>query len=151
MLPPGQLADIIDVPWTPRYLDKDFLQQKYEVERLSAEELAALVPCAVSTVIKYLRVHGIAVRDSGDNIRRQRGVGYGRRIAGREQVEHKAELATIAKMADLRRQGFSYWKIADILNSMKIPTKTRRGKWHARSVQQILDRHKASESVSTVT
>jgi hypothetical protein len=44
-------------------------------------------------------------------------------------------------MVELRGKGFSYWKIADILNAMKVPTKTRKGKWHARSVQQILGWH----------
>jgi hypothetical protein len=42
-------------------------------------------------------------------------------------------------MKQLREQGFSYWKIADVLNTMKIPTKTRRGQWLARSVQKVLD------------
>ena len=101
--------------------------------------MAVLVPCSVSTVLKYLRVHGIPVRASGDNVRRKRSLRYGVRVEGRQQVVHKAEMATIQNMAHLRLQGFSYWKIADILNSMRVPTKTRRGKWHARSVQQILD------------
>ncbi|MCX6126171.1 MAG: hypothetical protein NTV34_15675 [Proteobacteria bacterium] len=46
----------------------------------------------------------------------------------------------LLKMQNLRSQGFSYWKIADILNTMKVPTKTQRGRRHARSVQQMLDR-----------
>lgn len=41
-------------------------------------------------------------------------------------------------MRELRDQGFSYWKIADVLNAMKVPTKTRGGKWLARTVQAIL-------------
>ena len=41
-------------------------------------------------------------------------------------------------MNDLRAQGFSYWKIADIFNSMKIPTQMGKGKWHAKTIHQIL-------------
>jgi hypothetical protein len=49
-------------------------------------------------------------------------------------------MENIERMNRLREQGFSYWKIADILNSMGVPTKTRKGPWQARSVQQILER-----------
>jgi len=54
-------------------------------------------------------------------------------------VDHKKELELINRMRALRDQGFSYWKIADVFNSMKIPTKARRGKWHARTIQKIMD------------
>jgi Recombinase len=59
---------------------------------------------------------------------------------GRRVEECKSELAVIDKMNRLREQEFSYWKIAEVLNSMGVPTKTRKGPWQARSVQQILDR-----------
>jgi hypothetical protein len=49
-------------------------------------------------------------------------------------------LENIQKMKDLREKGFSYWKIADVFNSMGIPTKTRKGKWHAKTIQQILSK-----------
>jgi hypothetical protein len=42
-------------------------------------------------------------------------------------------------MRKLREQGFSYWKIADVFNSMKVPTKTGRGRWHARAIQNVLE------------
>ena len=109
-------------------------------ENLSIAVIAEEFDAAESTIHKYLVKFGIPIRGSGQNIRRKRSLAYGRKIANRIEVEHKREMETVVKMLDLRRQGFSYWKIADILNSMKIPTKTRRGKWHARSVQQILDR-----------
>ncbi|MGB0454999.1 MAG: recombinase family protein [Bacteriovoracaceae bacterium] len=41
-------------------------------------------------------------------------------------------------MRELRDKGYSYGKIAEIFNSMKIPTKTKRGKWHSKSVYNIL-------------
>jgi hypothetical protein len=42
-------------------------------------------------------------------------------------------------MVELRAKGFSYWKIADILNSIGVPTKTRKGKWQPRFVKTVLD------------
>ena len=100
-----------------------------------------MIGVAYSSVHTYLRVYGIPVRGSGENIQRRpgRGLAYGRKISKRQESDHKRELEAVAKMRNLREHGFSYWKIADILNSMKVPTKTRRGRWHARSVQQILD------------
>jgi len=56
-------------------------------------------------------------------------------------VDHKRELENIKKMKELRERGYSYWKIAEIFNSMKIPTKTKRGKWHAKSIHQILNKN----------
>lgn len=64
------------------------------------------------------------------------------KITGRVVRDHKREQEVITKVQDLRQRGFSYWKIAAILNAMKVPTKTRRGRWHARSVQMILEAHK---------
>ena len=50
---------------------------------------------------------------------------------------HKRELENIKRMRELRDKGFSYEKIASVFNSMKIPTKTRKGKWHRKTVQSI--------------
>ena len=121
---------------------KSFLWQKYVVESLSIAEIADIINAAPSSVHKYLTAYAIPVREPGDNIQRKagRGLAFGRKIAHRQEVDHKRELEVIARVQTLRAEKFSYWKIADILNALKIPTKTRRGKWHARSVQQILDR-----------
>jgi hypothetical protein len=123
------------------FKDKAFLHQKYVLERLSIAEIAKEIFSAESTVHKYLRQFEIPIRDPGSNIRRKRALAYGRRIEDRREVAHQRELEVIDKMRSLRDQGFSYWKIADVLNAMKVPTKTRKGRWHARSVQQILDFH----------
>ena len=58
----------------------------------------------------------------------------------RELQNHKREKANIEKMKELRANGFSYWKIAEVFNSMKIPTKTGKGKWHARTILEVLRR-----------
>ena len=58
---------------------------------------------------------------STSNIRPKRHLAYGQKIVGRRVEECKSELAVLEKMNRLREQGFSYWKIADILNSMGVP------------------------------
>lgn len=101
--------------------------------------------------MKYLKQHGIPVRGTGSNIKRRQGLEYGKRVVQRRELEHKRELENIAKMKTLRSQGFSYWKIADILNSLSVPTKTRRGKWHAKTVQAIMDRKEGNLSSSLIS
>lgn len=120
------------------FKDKSFLHQKYVVESLSCDEIASQIFSARTTVLKYLKIHGIPVREVGTNQKRVRGLAYGQKVKERTLAEHKREQEAIMKMKDLREKGFSYWKIADVLNAMKVPTKTRKGRWHARSVHAIL-------------
>jgi len=68
-------------------------------------------------------------------------LGFGEAWKKRQIVASKKEQEIIDKMKKLRAEGLSYWKIADVLNAWGIPTKTRRGRWHARTVQKILEAH----------
>jgi hypothetical protein len=122
----------------PPYKNKFFLQQKYVEERLSCEEIASQIFSARTTVLKYLKLHGIPLREVGTNQKRVRGLAYGMKVKERSLAQHKREREAILKMRELRDKGFSYWKIADVLNAMKVPTKTRKGRWYARTVQAIL-------------
>lgn len=130
---------ISTIQHTPLYKSKEFLYQKYVVEKLSTTEIAQSIFSARSTVVKHLKQFGIPVRESG-NIKKRPGYGlaYGKRIINRQEILHKKEQDNIKKMNDLRSQGFSYWKIADVFNSMKIPTQTGKGKWYAKTIHQIL-------------
>ena len=129
----------------PLYMNKQVLAQKYIEDRLSMKEIAKDLGTARSTISKYLRKHGIPLR-TAYFIRKRIGFGlaYGKRIVSRREVAHKREVENIARMRNLREKGFSYWKIADAFNALKVPTKTGRGRWHARSVQQILDAQETS-------
>jgi site-specific DNA recombinase len=129
----------------PLYMNKQVLAQKYIEERLSMKEIAKDLGTARSTISKYLRKHGIPLR-TAYFIRKRIGFGlaYGKRIVSRQEVAHKREMENIARMRNLREKGFSYWKIADALNALKVPTKTGRARWHARSIQQILDAQEPS-------
>ncbi|MGB0453769.1 MAG: recombinase family protein, partial [Bacteriovoracaceae bacterium] len=139
--PRFQLTKNIKFVAHPAYLDKQFLQQKYLEEKLGATEIAQLIGSSKTTVLKYLKRFGIPTRKVGANLRNHKnGVAYGQKMEKRELQNHKREQANIDKMKELRANGFSYWKIAEVFNSMKIPTKTGKGKWHAKTVQQILER-----------
>lgn len=76
----------------------------------------------------------IEVRDTGSNQRRKRGLAFGAKVQARKVVKHKKERQAIERMVSLRDQGYSYQKIADILNTMNVPTKTRKGKWSRKQV-----------------
>lgn len=65
-------------------------------------------------------------------------MGYGMKMNQRQLVAHQREQTYIAKMRELRSQGFTYEQIAQALNSLGIPTKTHKGKWHRKTVNAIL-------------
>ncbi len=136
--PPANILMISCLSEYPPYKNKFFLHQKYVEERLSCEEIAVQIFSARTTVLKYLKLHSIPIREIGSNTKRVRGLAYGKKVKSRNLAEHQRELDAISKMKELREKGFSYWKIADVLNTMKVPTKTRKGRWHARTVQSIL-------------
>lgn len=133
-----QFTDTINFPVTQLYQDPVFLQQKYVVERLSAGEIAEEILSARSTVLKYLRLAKIPIRAADKKTRIR--LAYGEAWKDGRVVPHDRELANIDKIRQLRAKGFSYWEIADILNGMNISTKTRKGKWHARYVQKLIER-----------
>ena len=59
----------------------------------------------------------------------------GAHIKNRNCAQHERELKNIEKMKELRGRGFSFERIAEVFNSMKIPTKTRKGEWHRKTIQ----------------
>jgi hypothetical protein len=59
-------------PIDPIYKNKSFLHQKYVVEGLSCEEIAEQIFSARTTVLKYIKVYGISVRETGTNQKRVR-------------------------------------------------------------------------------
>lgn len=138
--PPAEVVMILNICDLPPYKNKFFLHQKYVIEKLTCEEIAKEIFSARTTVLKYLKLHGIPIREVGSNQKRKRGLAYGQNIRNRNVEKHKRELENIKKMRELRDKGFSYHKIADIFNALGIPTKTRNGKWHSKSIYTILKR-----------
>ena len=86
------------------------------MERLSIKEIAAQIFSSRTAVASGLKAHGIPIR-LNDRLNRNRSqVRFGERICRGEILESKRELAATAKIATLRKQGFSFWKIADVFN-----------------------------------
>lgn len=127
-------------------VSSELLRNYYEVQKMSTKEMAKRLETSSSVIQKYLEEYGIKPRPVGSNVKRKRGVAYGQKIIrGQAQVLLK-ERENIEKMQELRANGFSYWKIAEIFNSMKIPTKTKKGKWHAKTICSILTQRNNSNS-----
>jgi predicted transcriptional regulator len=125
----------------PLYKNKAFLNQKYTAEKLSTDEIAAMIFSSRSTVTKYLHQFGINVRErKAVKFKVGCGLAYGRKNYGRAELANKREQEVIKKMRSLREKGFSYRKVADVLNSMKIPTKTKKCPWSGKGVWQILNK-----------
>jgi hypothetical protein len=133
-----EVFKIIEFIWRPSYKDEHLLHQKYVVERLSASEIAFENSSSTSTVLKFLRLAKIPIRPADKKTRRR--LSYGEAWKDGRVVPHEREPGNIEKMRQLRVRGFSYWEIADILKGMNISTKTRKGKWHARYVQKLIER-----------
>lgn len=140
--PPARISMFSSIMQDLPFKSKIFLQQKYVTEGLSCGEIAAQIFSARTTVLKYLKLHGIPVRESGSNQKRKRGLGYVQKVQCRQLENHQGERENIKKMRELRNKGYSYWKIAEVFNTLKIPTKTRKGQWHAKTVHQILNGQK---------
>ena len=125
---------------TPLFKVKSFLYQKYTIERLSPSQISSQIFSARSIVMKYLKHFEIPLRSEVAETKRRRPPAFGQCRAGSELTGHKRELAIVNKMVRLRAEGLSYWKVADVLNAWGIPTKTRKGRWSAKQIHQILIR-----------
>jgi hypothetical protein len=112
---------------------------------MSTVDISKKLGTSPSVVQKCLSKNGIELRKVGTNVKRKRGLAYGQKILVGKQIDYKREKENIIKMIELREKGFSYWKIAEIFNSMKIPTKTSKGKWHARTVHSIILNNQTSK------
>ena len=84
-----------------------------------------------------LERYGIPLRDADQTPWYRRGqLGFGKRVVNGRVTANQREVDTIEHMLDLHGKGFSYWKIAEILNTMAVPTKSRRAKWQAATVMK---------------
>lgn len=140
LFPPHQLVDTLKLPEKKNAPSKSFLHQKYVIEGLSSREIAAQVFSSRATVTKYLNRYGIPLKKI---TRRETGkMAYGYRQHGGKSVVFKKEAEIVEQIKSHRESGYSYQKIADILNDMKVPTKTKgkRGFWYSKVVRQILQR-----------
>lgn len=133
--PPAHLTDVIVLPPKKHMPEKSFLHQKYVVEGLSSKEIAAQISFSRATVTKYLNDYGIPLKKI---TRRKTGkMVYGYRQYGGRAVVLKKELKVIELIKSHKESGYSYQKIADILNNLKAPTKGGKGFWYSKVVRQV--------------
>lgn len=135
-----EVADTFEFVYTPLFEDRSFLYQKYIVEGLNPAQIAALSFSCRTTILARFRAFGIPLRHEAEGYKTRSQLGFGQAMRQGRVVAHQREQAAIRKMQKLRDRGWSFWKIADVMNDWGMKTKTGKGKWHARSVQQILNR-----------
>lgn len=108
-------------------------------QKLTSSEIAKDFGVARSTVSKHLKKLGIPTYGMGQNKKRVRGVSYGGKVLITGQtIKLSTEQKTLSAIRIWRSQDKTFREIADLLNVQGIPTKTGRGKWHGKTIQQIL-------------
>ncbi|NLH38434.1 MAG: recombinase family protein, partial [Thermotogaceae bacterium] len=66
---------------------------------------------------------------------------------GDRLIEDQEEQIILNKIFNYRKEGLSYWKIADELNTIGVETKKGGNKWYASTVKYILDNNLYDEAV----
>lgn len=132
--PPEQIQVITHIKHVPVFKVKSFLHQKYELERLTVNQIAALTMSSRSTIIKYLREAQIPLRPEEHRLGRLR---YGERKVNGRIVKNQAEIELMKRIKALKSKGLSDIKIAELLNELGLQTK-RCNKWSRRTVYTIL-------------
>lgn len=144
--PPGYyFTNSLEFPIVRSYCDAFFLHQKYVVEGLTPAQIAAETFSSKKTVVSWLHRQKIPLKPEGKTLS-QTPYGF-RRVHGR-LLESPQEQKTISRLSDLQKQGFSYREMAEIMNSLKIPTRKLSGRWHIKTIHKVLTR--SSRRVDTM-
>jgi IS30 family transposase len=102
---------------TPPFRNEAFLKLKYEVEGMSARQIAVLTDCPHSVINRALARFEIQKVQH-----RQSRPKFGIKIEKCRREPHVRQQQLIAQMQRLRCKGMSYSKIAEKLNLRKIRT-----------------------------
>lgn len=127
----------------PLYKDKIFVHQKYVIEGLSIKEIALQVFSSKEAIRGALRRFDIPIREAHKpHHGRVSSPSYGTKLRSGRASPHVAEQQMIATIKELRAQGLTLRKVAEILTNMGVPTKKRGKSWHPEMVKRILDRQR---------
>jgi hypothetical protein len=118
---------ISSIKQTPEFKNRTYLYEKYVIQGLTPGQIAKEILSARSSVLKYLRIYNIPLRPADEESTRRRPPAFGERRLSGKVVTNILELRVVEMMKDLRSEGLSYWKVAERLNQLKIPTKTSKG------------------------
>lgn len=109
------------------------------INKKTSSQIAKELGVSRSTVSKYLKKFSIPTLKMGANKRRVRGLSFGAKVLkSGKQVQVNDEQRIISAINTWREQGKTYREIAEILNVQGTPTKTGRGRWHGKTIHQIL-------------
>lgn len=130
-----QVIDTIQLPCPKPTLSESFLKEKYLEEGLSSKEIASLAFSSRATVTNYLNKYGIPLKKV--TRRTNGGHRFGFRKYGGRSILLKKEQEVIILIKSYREDGYSYQRIADLLNDQGIETKMKKGFWYSKVVRQI--------------
>lgn len=124
-------------------LNKEAIEESklYELtvtKKFTSSQIAKELGVSRSTVSKYQKRYSIPTRKVGSNRKRTRGIAFGKKVLADGKVVRLAdEQKVLLAMQTWRSQGKSFQEIADTLNELGTPTKSGKGKWHRKTIQQI--------------
>lgn len=103
---------------------------------MSIHAIAQRFGCSRCAIRNGLKVARIARRDS--EVKAAGNPSYGRKWRKGKMVSQPDEARVVRQIRKLRGQGLSFREIAEALNALGIPTKTKSSRWHGRTVQRVL-------------
>jgi hypothetical protein len=129
------------------YKDKEFLHQKYVVEKLSLAQIASQISSSKMVIGKYLRYFEIPLRAANQPHGRPSQPKFGSRIQHGSVTTHLGERRVINAIQELRGQGLTLRQIARFLSQAGVPTKCRGKRWHPQMIKRVLDSEAEKEEV----
>jgi DNA invertase Pin-like site-specific DNA recombinase len=135
---------------TPEIIETTPLYKLHIFEKMTTKEMAKKLGVSRSTVSKYMKIYKIPRKGVGVAKNRKRGLAFGRSNSAWGYKDNTREQKIIEEIVRLREtevkgRSPSYQEIANSLNGMAVPTKTGKGKWHARTVHSIYMRHNSNK------
>ena len=129
--------DIISIYQLPGYKKEIVLRDLYLKNDLTASQIAKKF-CSTPRSVKYY-LHKYGIRKNKNPARSKQNLALGKRLQNGKLVDHKQELRTIKTISDLYlKQQLSTRKIAEILNTLKVPTKRQGKNWDHSTIISVL-------------
>ncbi len=107
----------------------------------SAGQIVDEIFSSKCTVLKALKLNGIAARETHTHHGLTKQLRYGQRRWNGKVIQDKSETQVIQAVKKMREDGISLRKIAEYLDSMGAPPKNRGKKWHPEMMRRILSRN----------